>query len=799
MPEPEIRKGKLVFQKDERRVQFPNKKGVMGNPTPIPLGQLAKDLENAMDAEIDVDLELEQGQVRRIRRPGQPWEGPAVPAPAPGAAQGAPAYVPDFHNPYNFIPALPRTYQGELRDGPPAGHDCFQGDRYSGLIRVKMTVVTPLLVMDAAAATKDNRNHKSFPVRINAAGAPHIAPTAVKGVIRSGFEAVTNSRLSVFLGHEARLAYRMPAGEGLSLVPARVENGQITLFYGATPPPPAQQRPMYAAWLPRYQGPAVNYVRGGLPAHGEKVHCWLEQFDRRGQFQYWRVRKIARTQAELGSAPAPTAGGGGAHRAVGTAMIAVEGWVCITNRNIDRKHDERVFFVHGTAAPRVPLTLEIETKWKELIGNYQAIHEGDLKKRRELNQQPDAYLRREPGQTAWSRHVYRPEDRTLRDGTLCYVKLNAQNQVTEIYPVIIARKLYEASPRELLPESLRPATSLSELSPADRVFGWVNQEGEGACQGSVRIGAVTCGGGAETIQDFAAPGVPLAILGQPKEQQARFYAARNQRGEAFADGAATAGFKNGLGLRGRKVYPHHRALPAGYWEKPEQDRTQTLVAGKYHQEYRRPVFNGVEGDDQNRSVQGWVKPGTVFHVPMHVTNISVAELGALLWLLSLDEGCHFRMGGGKPLGFGSVRLEIEEMKLDDGERLKARYSTLLAGEAAAGAGNCVAAIAEAAPLIERFKSAVAAIGGAGVVFDRVPFIAAFLRAARGFGDDLPIHYPRARDGHGAGPLAPHPEGKAFEWFVENSRGGNPGGPRLALPDLATDRGLPILKSKQKDR
>ncbi|GIW92469.1 MAG: hypothetical protein KatS3mg110_0510 [Pirellulaceae bacterium] len=59
-----------------------------------------------------------------------------------------------------------------------------------------------------------------------------------------------------------------------------------------------------------------------------------------------------------------------------------------------------------------------------------------------------------------------------------------------LYPVNISRKLFDVAPLDLLPESLRPADAISKLSPADRVFGWVNQEGKGAYRGQIRIGPV---------------------------------------------------------------------------------------------------------------------------------------------------------------------------------------------------------------------------------------------------------------------------------------------------------------------
>jgi hypothetical protein len=198
-------------------------------------------------------------------------------------------------------------------------------------------------------------------------------------------------------------------------------------------------------------------------------------------------------------------------------------------------------------------------------------------------------------------------------------------------------------------------------------------------------------------------------------------------------------------------------------------------------------------DTQNRSIQGWIKSKTEFSFDLHVTNLSAVELGGLLWLLSLSEGHFHRLGGGKPLGFGSVRLTIDPEKthLRTGESWKRFYSTL---------DDTPPAEVDRRQLIESFQKAVVDAyapktqGSLAERFERVPFIAAFVRAARGFADDLPIHYPRARQPGQSGPVPPHPEGKAYEWFVANDRTGTKGAPRLCLPDLTNDSGLPVLEA-----
>jgi hypothetical protein len=186
-----------------------------------------------------------------------------------------------------------------------------------------------------------------------------------------------------------------------------------------------------------------------------------------------------------------------------------------------------------------------------------------------------------------------------------------------------------------------------------------------------------------------------------------------------------------------------------------------------------------------------------------VNNLSRVELGALLWLLCLPENHYHRFGGGKPLGFGSVRLTIDwdHTRLYSGQGWRTIYSDLSYGDlnqvelpASSGGGELQSINAENAKLlVDAFQRAVERAYGNGKTFQQVPFIAAFLQMAQGFTDGLPIHYPRARQKNQQGPVPPHPEGKAYEWFVENERVRKDDKERqLSLPNLYAERGLPIL-------
>jgi CRISPR-associated protein (TIGR03986 family) len=652
-----------------------------------------------------------------------------------------------------------------------------------------MTTVTPLLSLDVANRTEaDVSDHWVYGVRVGSDGLPAIAPTSVKGMLRSAYEAVTNSRFGVFEGHDARLAYRMPAAEGLRMVPARVsdDGATVELLPGTAPigRQGGKEGALYAAWLPAYSGGRVTYSDRSRPQHGEEVVALVElvqhrsRRDGRDDFRYWQVRDIAPANGPLPAAIADASAQPPAESAHPGARMKIRGWVCWTNQNIYRKHDERVFF-RARQPVQHPLTDELKKAWTELISNYQDLHKREVGERGAGK--ADEYRGPTPGKTAWSRHVYEPSAKKLA-GSLCYARLDARGRPERLYPVTISRDLFEVSPDGVLDDSLKPPTKPADLSPADRVFGWVNGVGPGAHRGQLRVGPIVCdpaSASGSQVETFKDP-IPLAILGEPKPQQGRFYVAggRPERPRPLEPRVEKRLWYRPAperSLRGRKAYLHHAGLPDGYWEEPPEGSAGGPVGGRYR-EYRRPP-EGPEGggltadrtafvtkddqparDNQNRSISGWVRPRTVFRFTVEVTNVSDVELGALLWLLRLPGGHFHRLGFGKPLGFGSVRLDVDQSATDlrPGAAWRERWMSLRDAPPAPPL--------DVNELVEEFRRAVG-----GNPFEDVPFIRGFLAVARG-DPSVPVHYPRVRAGIDRRvPVPPDPRGQAFEWFVDNER------------------------------
>lgn len=766
-------------------------------------------------ADKEVEYTKAGGQIERVREAGKTWdrakhgEHRRVETNQHNVQPGAhPAN--GFENPYNFIPAPVRvTGDTNLGDAEPAGHHRYHADRWSGRISVRLSTKTPLLIPDLGV---EYDRHKTYGIRVDEDGAPYLPPTSLKGALRVAYEAVTNSRMGILEPHNERLALRMEARDGLKLVPCRIVAnasgqlqaqllpGQSQIGAGGKPRGQGANCLMYAAWLKRYRQyrPNTHQVRrdkheqqealryqgtNQRPAHGDHVFVRVSRQTHGSQrFAYLQVTDI---QLAVAGTPCPA--------------NWQEGWVFISGPNIMKKHDEKVFLL-SPAARLLSLTDSTVRGWTRLIRSYQNEHQVEIAAREHQNppRQPSDYLGHEPGQTGFSRHVYAAGAEELTVGTLCYAEIETNGQglpteVKQLLPVSISRILYDEPPiTGLRATSVVPAVSLPQLSPADRVFGWVSQsEGKGAFKGQLRIGAITCGQGADAIERVGGTaGKPLAILGQPKPAQARFYAAHRPTGEPMAQGAdKKGGYREGAGLRGRKVYLHQKQaeLP-GYWDAGQPsagpidvrlDRSPQAIHREW--QHHESETTADARTDQNRSVTAWVKPESNFTCDIDVVNLSGVELGALLWLLTLPDEHYLRIGGGKPLGFGSVRIEATGCDLRRGDAIAADYRSF--GKRG-NEGERLSRIEDVAPLKKAYQDALpAAVGAPGVAFDALPIIRSFLNAAKG--GALPVHYPRTTGQHG-------PSGENFKWFVANERQADR---RFALPALHEDaerRGLPIL-------
>lgn len=801
--------------------------------------------------QVNIAKERNSGHMRRA----QPTTRQTDQQPSPRTSQSLSTSHTRFYNPYTFIPTPSRngvtgsSFAGDL-DPLPAGlvHDRLQDDLWTGALDVEAEIVTPL-VLPTPSFEESGNGHKTF----GSKACPE--PSELRGMLRSAYETVTNSRLHGFGAdqHVDRLGLRMAPQQALPLVPARViRNGEGFALHllpgqsGIGERGPDNQL-MYAAWLPRYR----KYFRhtsedeidirkheieeatpfsdssgnhpDNLPQHGQRVF-FKPSAKRQHRNRFWYVLVEDIVPGVEGQA-APNG--------------YQEGFVCITGPNIMNKHYERVFFAAEPLEP-LPIAADIRSDYEALIRNYQAQHDQERSPNEPgWEERMQEYRGHEPGKTGFSRHVWNREDPRLKDGDLVYARVRQEQRgryrLEALYPVMISRQIYPSAPRDLLPESLRHPESRSDLSPADRLFGWVARgktqgRGDAAYRGRVKVELDRSQ--LLAVENFP-DALPLAILGEPKPAQGRFYVAADPQScqvQMVGGSKEERGYSSGKGLRGRKAFWHHKGLEQGtdaarrHWTPfADNGRLNNMPVNARFREYVRTGSGaqdlGDRRDGQNRSIRGWVAPGQTFRFRLHLHNATDEELGCLLWLLSLGREHHFRLGYGKPLGFGSLRL-----RLADGPQALARgksWRTEYYADLLQNTPTTLLAEQERRTLATRFKQAMveaypkgpdqgnrnsarpsssdintslgdqlqklgniarkqaqpksAQMEQTAEQFEKLPFIAGFLQAGRGPNKDFPIHYPRKQD-------QPDAEVKSYEWFVANEKSS---GRKLCLP-LVTD-------------
>lgn len=213
-----------------------------------------------------------------------------------------------------------------------------------------------------------------------------------------------------------------------------------------------------------------------------------------------------------------------------------------------------------------------------------------------------------------------------------------------------------ATPLDFVPAVLRDET---QTDLAEALFGYVEPTPQDA-RPIARAGRVYVGDArlVEGQHDVWVSTVPLTpkILASPKPTTFQHYLVQlepNYKKHLRHYGSATP---TETVIRGHKRYWHKRGLQQSDWEEsPENIKS--------------------EGDTQHTQMKP-IRPGIQFRFKLHFENLDDRELGALLWIfwMAAAEGYRLKLGMGKPLGLGSVKVEATLHVTDR----RQRYTTLFA-------------------------------------------------------------------------------------------------------------------------
>ena len=198
----------------------------------------------------------------------------------------------------------------------------------------------------------------------------------------------------------------------------------------------------------------------------------------------------------------------------------------------------------------------------------------------------------------------------------------------------IGRYNYEKGMDELLGER-KPCTSRNNLCPACRIFGVTGKNEEKGIASRVRFSDIIID------EDIEFKKYSLSPLRSPHPSYLPFYAITSDYNQGYD--------AEGSDIRGRKFYWHHAS------ENTDINNADTTIEG--------------------------IKSG-IFSFSVYYEDLTKAQLEHVLWLLCLGENeedgkyC-FKIGHGKPLGYGSVKVIVDgykERMVEDGNYILCSHS-----------------------------------------------------------------------------------------------------------------------------
>ena len=693
-----------------------------------------------------------------------------------------------FHSAVNRIPVLRDKAQGLAEDkklpedlfatGKAPGHDHLEPEKLSGSIDLEMIVRTPLVFGEQTVDTKGPKDRHFIDLPMDDDGGLVVPPTMIKGMISRAYETLTCSRFRVFgdtedregqrrpkSKHSDRLTYRGDPASALQLVPLRLEkknsDGSFTaaLLQGDTMVTTDYREngitypTMRAASLQAgMRGHAKLCLKGGLERlermtpHLKEIRCHMTlclhgDRGRGARYAYWQVTHIQDNSGNFVEAFR-------IDDSVTTIedMDNVPGYVYRSTAEGDspsslfrRKHDERVFFDVSRGGPeRVVVSEDVLRDYRIVIDSYIAYREEEER----LNLPLDK--RHRPNRATAEARDGEGAPVEFKEGDLAYAVVernrDGSHAVRQLLPVMIGRRAYRVSPRDLArAQGILPVSDRDGATAADRLFGYVVPEAEDEAKGGdvSSRGRLIFGAVDASRAKIGRKEKTLSPLLQPKTTSARRFLTDSEgrtptdekgaplaRGEHFASGQ----------FLGAAAYPVHRTLverknldDSGF---PRRAQDEVVLAG------RKQDNIGVR-----LTARSWVKIGSRLRCRVSFSNLSRNELTALVWVLTPKNLVpprernddprtvgFLQMGLGKPLGLGALEVRIAEggLHVISGKDLGAAYEDL---------SGC---LGESKSQTEVSEYSFAE--GVRAELERQPWVQALQRAAFGYTDGKEVRY-----------------------------------------------------------
>jgi CRISPR-associated protein (TIGR03986 family) len=197
---------------------------------------------------------------------------------------------------------------------------------------------------------------------------------------------------------------------------------------------------------------------------------------------------------------------------------------------------------------------------------------------------------------------------------------------------------------DFIPKNLK---QLATIDLADAIFGWVKQESKDKKlpkgfdkqrAGRVFVTDALC----QSNQNDLEPLKPK-ILSEPKPSYFPHYLVQPKVDKSELKHYASQPITETV-IRGHKLYWHQGNNPDFKSPQPKK------VIGSTKK---------IEVSDNQTTLIKPINKGVTFKFDIHFENLSDVELGALLWVLDIAQDEHYRLklGMGKPLGLGALKIE----------------------------------------------------------------------------------------------------------------------------------------------
>lgn len=201
-------------------------------------------------------------------------------------------------------------------------------------------------------------------------------------------------------------------------------------------------------------------------------------------------------------------------------------------------------------------------------------------------------------------------------------------------------------------------TEIIDVDYANAIFGFTTEDqGEirvlKSLKGRVEFSDCIVSNGKARVLDISIP----KTLNEPKPTSFQHYLTQSNN-------KPKDDYDSNVNIRGNKLYWHRSDKSnIDYWRERDQE-----------------ILNIINnGSDKMHTKIKPVDSDSVFKGKIYFENLSEQELGCLLFALDLPKGCHHKIGMGKPIGLGSIKIKptLHISNRTSDKNKSGRYSSLL--------------------------------------------------------------------------------------------------------------------------